>query len=116
MRRPNEPVSLWPNLSVVEEDLDAAGYLLPIGELRGTILVNKQDKEERKRFTIAHELGHWLLGLALKETTGRFSQPKNAPYSEIERWCDQFATNLLMPEPMIRASLAGVTQSLFSTP
>jgi hypothetical protein len=98
-------VSLWPNLSIAEESLEEAGYLLPIGELGGTILVNKADKEERKRFTVAHELGHWLLGLAIKEATGRFSQPKDAPYTEIERWCDQFATNLLMPEPMIRVSI-----------
>jgi hypothetical protein len=99
-------VSLWPNLSVVEEDLEGAGYLLPIGEIGGTILVNRADKEERKRFTIAHELGHWVLGLAIKEATGRFSQPKNASYASIERWCDQFATNLLMPESAIRASVA----------
>jgi Zn-dependent peptidase ImmA (M78 family) len=99
-------VSLWPNLSVVEEDLDGAGYLLPIGELGGTILVNRADKEERKRFTIAHELGHWVLGLALKKRTGHFSQPKSAPHAAIERWCDQFATNLLMPESMIREGIA----------
>jgi DUF1016 N-terminal domain len=29
-----------------------------------------------------------------------------ASYAAIERWCDQFATNLLMPESMIRASFA----------
>jgi Zn-dependent peptidase ImmA (M78 family) len=102
----NKVVSLWPKLSVVEEDLDGAGYLLPIGELGGTILVNRADKEERKRFTIAHELGHWVLGLALKKATGHFSQPKSAPHAAIERWCDQFATNLLMPESMIKAVFA----------
>jgi Zn-dependent peptidase ImmA (M78 family) len=105
-------VSLWPDLSVVEEDLDGAGYLVPIGEIGGTILVNRADTEERKRFTIAHELGHWVLGLAVKKVTGRFSQPKDMPYASIERWCDQFATNLLMPEAAIRASITRNDQSL----
>jgi len=98
-------VSTWPNLTVVEEELERSGYLLSIGELGAEILVNVSDKEERKRFTIAHELGHWVLGLALKKKTGHFSQPKNAHYAEIERWCDGFATNLLMPESMIRTSI-----------
>jgi Zn-dependent peptidase ImmA (M78 family) len=98
-------VSSWPNLTVVEEELERAGYLLSIGELGAEILVNVSDKEERKRFTIAHEIGHWVLGLALKKKTGHFSQPKNAHYAEIERWCDGFATNLLMPESMIRTNI-----------
>jgi Zn-dependent peptidase ImmA (M78 family) len=96
-------VALWPNLSVFEGDLEGEGYLLPVGELGAEILVNKSDKEERKRFTIAHELGHWVLGISLKRKTGHFSQPKNTHYAEIERWCDRFATNLLMPESMIKS-------------
>lgn len=99
-------VSLWPNLTISEEELDGAGYLLPIGEIGGTILVNKADKEERRRFTIAHELGHWVLGLASKSATGHFSQPSDVPYTTVERWCDQFATNLLMPEPLLRATVS----------
>jgi hypothetical protein len=55
----------------------------------------------RKRWTIAHELGH-----ALFETTG-----KNPPRSgrEVERLCDMIATELLMPRacfgPCIRESV-----------
>jgi len=101
-------ISLWPNLFLTEEDLENEGYLIPIGELGAEILVKRLDKEERKRFTIAHELGHWVLGLALQKKAGHFSQPKNAHHYEIERWCDEFATNLLMPEPMIRASISAI--------
>jgi hypothetical protein len=45
---------------------------------------------ERRRFTIAHELGHAVL-----ETTG-----PNVPRSgkEVERICDMFAVELLMPK------------------
>jgi hypothetical protein len=97
--------SLWPNLFLTEADLDGAGYLLPIGELGAEILINKTDAEERKRFTLAHELGHWVLGITLKKKFGHFSQPKDSHRAEIERWCDKFATNLLMPAFMIKASI-----------
>jgi Zn-dependent peptidase ImmA (M78 family) len=99
-------LALWSNLFLVEEELDGTGYLLPIGELGAEILINRTDREERKRFTIAHELGHWVLGISLKKKIGHFSQPKNVNYTQIEKWCDRFATNLLMPEASIKASLS----------
>jgi hypothetical protein len=46
--------SIWPNLFIVEQELDGSGYLLPVGELGAEILINNVDREERKRFTIAH--------------------------------------------------------------
>jgi IrrE N-terminal-like domain len=98
-------ISLWPNLFLVEEDLEGSGYLLSVGELGAEILVNKADREERKRFTVAHELGHWVLGLSSKRKMGHFSQPKHVRYTQIEKWCDSFATNLLMPEAIVRSSL-----------
>lgn len=101
----NQITSIWPNLFVVEEELDGTGYLLPIGELGAEILIKKDDSEERKRFTLAHELGHWILGLSLKRKVGHFMQPKNVHHVEIEKWCDTFATNILMPKFMIQASV-----------
>lgn len=98
-------ISTWSNLFVVEEELDGTGYLLPIGELGAEILINKDDREERKRFTIAHELGHWVLGLSLKKKIGHFAQPHGTPHADIERWCDTFATNILMPGFMIQTSI-----------
>jgi len=98
-------VSVWSNLFIVEEELDGSGYLLPIGELGAEILVNRDDREERKRFTVAHELGHWVLGLTLKKKVGHFAQPKNVHHVETEKWCDAFAANVLMPEFMIRTNV-----------
>jgi hypothetical protein len=98
-------LSVWSNLFIVEEELDGSGYLLPIGELGAEILVNKDHREERKRFTVAHELGHWVLGLTLKKKVGHFAQPKNVHHAETERWCDTFATNVLMPEFMVKANV-----------
>jgi Zn-dependent peptidase ImmA (M78 family) len=98
-------VSIWSNLYVVEQELDGSGYLLPIGDLGAEILINIDDREERKRFTVAHELGHWVLGLSLKTEVGHFTQPKDLPRVETERWCDTFAANILMPEFMVQASV-----------
>ena len=46
----------------------------------------------RRRFTIAHEIGHVVLQ---KVAHGRVS-----PSNELERLCDMFATELLMPKPV----------------
>jgi len=95
-------IAIWSNLSVVEEELDGSGYLLPLGKLGAEIVVNKSDAPERRRFTIAHELGHWVLGLIWQKKSGEFQQPPQIPRADIEKWCDSFATNLLMPSELVR--------------
>jgi Zn-dependent peptidase ImmA (M78 family) len=101
-------IAIWKNLQVVEEDLDGAGYLLPLGRLGAEILVNKKDSDERRLFTIAHELGHWVLGLICERKTGEFKQPVGVPKAILEKWCDEFATNLLMPAALVRSHLSRI--------
>src|ERR1700687_6118867 len=103
-------LSIWQNLKVVEEELDGAGYLLQLGQLGAEILVNKNDTVERQLFTIAHELGHWVLGLICQNKTGEFKQPTGHRRETIEKWCDTFATNLLMPAPLVRGWLSRTDQ------
>ena len=98
-------LAIWKELSVVEEDLDGAGYLLPLGKLGAEIIVNKNDRDERKKFTVAHELGHWVLGLALQKKQGEFRQPQGVHGPCLEKWCDAFAANLLMPSTLVVAWL-----------
>lgn len=105
-------LSVWKNLTIVEEDLDGAGYLLPLGRLGGEIIVNKNDPEERKRFTIAHELGHWILGLMCEKKWGEFRQPPGVSRATLEKWCDTFATNLLMPAGLVQTWLPPRDQPL----
>ena len=57
----NAVCSLWPDLEVDEEDLDKEGYLIPLGIHGAEILVRRSDPTTRKKFTLAHELGHWTL-------------------------------------------------------
>jgi Zn-dependent peptidase ImmA (M78 family) len=98
-------VSAWADLRVIEEELDGSGYLLPLGRLGAEIIVNRADTLERRRFTIAHELGHWVLGVIWKKKSGEFRQPPGVPRTELERWCDLFAASLLMPRTFLEGWL-----------
>jgi len=81
--------------SVDEAYIPWSGYL-PEGQ--NVIIVRRTDSLERKRFTIAHEIGHILWGKISQENpmTSR-TRHKNASPDE-ERIADQLAVELLMPE------------------
>lgn len=71
------------------------------------LYVNKNDKQERQFFTIAHELGHWLLHrdifLAHPEkypVLPRFQSVEHR--SPMEKEANHFAANLLVPARLLR--------------
>lgn len=70
---------------------------------QGVIGVNQTHHPVRKRFTIAHELGHFLLGHGLgeeiQEETIDDSFDKSHPQ---EREANQFASCLLMPREFVK--------------
>ena len=77
-----------------------------------TLLVNQSDPPFRKRFSIAHELGHHFLHL-LKDgefvdgEANLFRQPKGdpagwTPEQSREYQANMFAASLLMPEEQVR--------------
>jgi len=94
-------ISLWPELSIVMETLKGAGYLVNLGVHGAEILVRAEDPPVRQRYTIAHELGHWLLTTSddLRRRSGQ------ATGAELEKWCDRFAASLLMPAPWVRRDI-----------
>ncbi len=57
----------------VRDDLEVSGMLLP-AERR--ILVNAAEPEPRRRFTIAHELGHWICQCLEGTERGRSALPR----------------------------------------
>ncbi len=63
------------------------------------LVVNENDPEARRRFTIAHELGHFFL----EHEGRRFAEPSsdNPPQ---ERAANRFAAALLMPADWLRAA------------
>lgn len=89
-------------LSVEERELEVSGMLLP-AERR--ILVNADEPQPRRRFTIAHELGHWVCQCLEGTTVPVFCRDKDvstAADRALEREANVFAAELLMPESAVR--------------
>jgi Zn-dependent peptidase ImmA (M78 family) len=90
-------------LSIHERELDSiSGLLYPEERL---IYVNASDVPARKRFTLAHELGHWVCqcreGRGERVMCRAEDVSPNADRS-LEREANVFAAELLMPEPAVR--------------
>lgn len=64
------------------------------------ICVNANDDEERRRFTICHEVAHIVLGLPSEhKQLPWWSYAKRSPN---EIWCDVFAAELLLPYKLFK--------------
>lgn len=84
----------------------------------GGILVRKGANRHRRRFTIGHELGHFLLPFHKPVKAGEFLCSREAMrlwtaneqdrYARMEVEANQFAALMLMPPPQLRAFLAGM--------
>lgn len=100
---------------VLNYDLNVreAKFELPFNNVSGfidletkTIVVNRDDSIHRKVFTLAHELGHWLLhNEELKEDPNRsivFRIPLGeADKDPLEKEANCFAANLLVPKELL---------------
>jgi Zn-dependent peptidase ImmA (M78 family) len=75
-----------------------------------TIYVNTEDSPARQMFTVAHELGHFLLhkGRNVK-VLPRLLAPSDKNDTEREANC--FAANMLVPESMLRKTMELYTLS-----
>ena len=76
----------------------------------GKLYVNRQDIIERQFFTIAHELGHWLLHreyfLRHPERYPVFPRFQNVDKTNAyEKEANHFAANLLVPERLLQPVL-----------
>jgi Zn-dependent peptidase ImmA (M78 family) len=92
------------------EDLGASGVLLPE---RREIWVDAGEAREspgRRRFTIAHEIGHWVCqvrrGLALPILCRSGDVSSSPAGTAREREANVFAADLLMPEADVRDATA----------
>lgn len=63
------------------------------------IFVNAADSKAAQIFTIAHEIGHILLG----ETGVSNPQPRSEGHVPSERWCNSFAAEFLVPLSVLDA-------------
>jgi len=92
------------------------GLLTDREKSEGTILVNRRSHHKRQRFTIGHELGHFLMPLHLPERGTEFmctsADMKKADLyktmdhaARMEVEANRFAANILMPAPLFQRDL-----------
>lgn len=97
---------------------DISGYIKP--EIR-TIFVNSRDPENRRKFTIAHELGHWILHRdKLKSEPEKYAVLYRIPLGRaqddpIEQEANYFAANLLVPQEMLTVRKGEKTEEELAT-
>lgn len=93
-----------------DEFNDISGYIKP--EIR-KIFVNERDPENRRKFTVAHELGHWILHRDKLESEPEkyavlYRIPLGRPQEDpVEQEANCFAANLLVPDEMLAARREG---------
>ncbi len=77
--------------------------------------INDSLSPEWKRFTIAHELGHYMLDYMadLKRFNGRYANREHIKgKNNNEQECDHFAACLLMPKDKVNKSFQEIEESL----
>ena len=94
-------------LAVEQPEMDVSGMLLP-AERR--ILVNASEVETRQRFTVAHELGHWVCQVLEGRDVPIYCRAEeigvDPEAKALEREANVFAAELLMPEEAVRGNAA----------
>lgn len=89
---------------------DISGVLVIEGD-NATIGINKKSSNVRKRFTLAHELGHYKLHTQKSKMfmDNVFFRKKSEGYTskdeKIEKEANYFAANILMPENLVRKEI-----------
>lgn len=100
-------------LEVQEEAMEdeLSGYIEPRGS-GWMIGVNSYHHPNRQRFTIAHELGHFLLHRPTEKHIDVTFARRSGQRNKEEHQADSFAAELLMPEVEIRKLIADGETSL----
>lgn len=113
---PNEPISGFSGL-LTRLGLAVFGARFPsksrvagcmvVDEKRfASIIVNYNQPRSRQRFTLAHELAHYLMDRELRTTVCDAGWERPGPRSHMEYRADVFASALLLPRQTIQAYLA----------
>lgn len=88
-------VCRWLGFDVYARSCDAFGAVCVVRADRRILMVNAAMSRARARFSIAHELGHVLLG----HSTGTVALALRDGWQE--RQADRFAATLLMPQDLL---------------
>lgn len=106
----DELVSHYGNIEYHIFPIEADGISIGIGsENKPLVLINSRAPDTRKKFTLAHELGHiiipWHIGTIVSHIDPKGSDFK---YREMEQEANSFAAELLMPTDWILAHEEGL--------
>lgn len=98
-----EHVTALPWIAEVEhvDELPSSGMASCLPDGRWVISLNADEHELRRRFSMAHELGHTVV-----DEVGETLLPAQrfaSHHERLERFCDRFAGALLMPRVLMRA-------------
>lgn len=100
-----------PVTAIAEDLLGLAVHTaaLPVSGLlivaRRQIWIERSDTEERRRFTVAHEIGHWVCHRHGAPAVCHLEPGASAPHDLREREANVFAAELLMPAEAVRAAV-----------
>ncbi len=92
-----------------DEELPVSGMLLPAER---QIWVNAREAQEspgRRRFTLAHEVGHWICQCLEGRAAPVYCRAEDVSEGadrSLEREANVFAAEFLMPEPVVRAEFS----------
>ena len=92
------------NIEVYEQELEnkiSGAIRYNRDDKKYTILLNKKDNNNRKRFTLAHELGHFFLDKDLLESDEIHIDILYRCSDEKEKEIDYFSGALFMPKRLI---------------
>ena len=86
--------------------LGGQSALLSVIEGIPVMIVERDHPRTRQRFSIAHEIGHWVLERAPLTHELQPIAARGREYTALERVCDHFAVALLMPWNWMRDRVA----------
>lgn len=106
-------VSEYLGIDIKEEVMDdeLSGFIEP--RRTGWVIgVNSYHHSNRQRFTIAHEIGHFLLHKPSEKHVDITFARRAGRRNKMENEADNFAANLLMPEKEVRERISAGESSL----
>lgn len=122
---PIDPRSIAAELGIViwERELpeNCDGCLMKVGGASGILINARILSETRRKFTIAHEIGHYLLESDSADDRLKFMLEQQSEYTingnaqkkaylQSEKRANQFAVELLMPTPIFLADSYSLSQ------
>lgn len=102
-------------IDVLETEGFEGGLMTDTARSHGIVLVNKDSRSGRRRFTIGHELGHFLMPSHVPDAKGRFlcsrkdmallGAKESDRRAKMEVEANRFSSLILMPPPLLRPRL-----------